>query len=63
LVVKLPRLRQPGSGLTQAKAMHIAPLRPLKTGNANLPAAAGGFRDAILEHGVPRSHPRVKDLA
>jgi hypothetical protein len=43
--------------------MQIEAIRHVKSGNANLPAAADGFRDAIQENGVPRSHPRVKDLA
>jgi hypothetical protein len=43
--------------------MHIAAICSLKPGNANLPAAAGGFRDAIQENGVPGSHHLVKDLA
>jgi hypothetical protein len=31
----------------------------VKSGNANLPAAAGGWRDAIQENGVPGRHHQV----
>jgi hypothetical protein len=43
--------------------MYLATIILRKLGNANLPAAAGGFRDAIQENGVPGSHHLVKVLA
>jgi hypothetical protein len=43
-----------------AGAMPIEAIRRMKPGNANLPAAAGGSRDAIQENGVAGSDYRLK---
>ena len=43
--------------------MQIEAIRQVKPRNANLPVAAGEFRDAIPENGVPSSRSQLKNLA